>query len=137
MGYLFSPEFHKQMWMSISPFKLVAPPLFALVLGSILYAAKGSGGHVEFFTEAGCLAFLAIVLLWGCQAAGGVVQAELTGCTWDIPRASRLTTGQLTFGMFLGAVAYPWYCASLLLLVGLGLLGMQVPHIAVYVVAVG
>lgn len=134
MGYILAPEFHKQMWMTLSPFKLAAAPLFALVFGTILYATKSSGWNIEFFSIAAASIFFAIVLLWGCRAAGGAVGEEVTACTWDIPRSSRQTTAQICYGFFLGATAYPWYCALLLFLLCVSALGLNIPYTVVYVV---
>lgn len=131
MGYIIAPEFHKQMWLNVSPFKLAAAPLFALVFSALLYETKASGLRTGEFAA---LIFLAIVFLLGCKAAGNAVQEELSGCTWDIPRFSRQSVAQLCFGMFLGAVAYPWYCALLIFLLGAVALGLQIPYSAIYVV---
>jgi hypothetical protein len=121
-AYALSPEFHRQLWLRFSPFRLAAPPLL-VGLGTFATAnfPKEMFGLTQVNTAATMYLMLGVyglvVILWGTYAAATAVQDELRDNTWDFQRMSSITPVQLALGKLFGATSFTWYFGLLALVV--------------------
>lgn len=105
--YILSPEFHRNLWASFSPFRLAAVPLLA-GLGSLTVMNMAEKGF-DALVIGSLTAYWLVVIVWGSYAAGAAVQDEIRNNTWDFQRLSSLAPWQYAIGKFFGATAYSWY----------------------------
>lgn len=111
-----NPELLRNLWLEITPQRLVAmPAVLFLIFGAVLL----SEGR-EALPDAAWWTGIAIGVLWGARQAAGAVMGEVAGRTWDSQRASALTPAQMALGKLFGATAYAWYGVALCALVQLG-----------------
>jgi hypothetical protein len=103
-----NPEFRRNLWLELTPHRLVAMPL---ILGALLalLLVLSDGPAAEPAAALSAMAFGVLVLLWGGKLAAGSVLDEAAGRTWDGQRLSALTPGELLWGKVLGSTAYVWY----------------------------
>lgn len=112
--YTLSPEFHRQLWLRFSPFRLLAAPL-VVALGVI--ATRNLPKNVAGITQIDVTAMMYMaltiyyltVIVWGTYEAATSMQEELRGNTWDFQRMSSITPGKLAFGKLFGATSFTWY----------------------------
>lgn len=108
-----NPEFQRQIWLQITPLKLIIAPL---ILGIILFGLQSS--HyltLDKVTEAALWAFHCIMGIWATRRAADSMAEEIASHSWDSQRMSSLSAWQMVWGKILGATIYPWYCALWLL----------------------
>ncbi len=104
-----NPEFKRNLWLSLSPHRLVAMPvllvltLLAVALGSPADQVAGS-----LYTTSITL-FIFIVWLWGARNANSAIVDELRDKTWDQQRMSALAPWTMTWGKLFGATSFNWY----------------------------
>jgi hypothetical protein len=111
MSYIISPEFHRNLWLRFSVFRLIAP---VFVLGFIAFI--GTAGHqqnLHTLRDSGLWVYFIAVIIWGNYEAGGALQDEIREKTWDFQRMSSITPGALGFGKLFGATSYAWYVGLL------------------------
>ncbi|MBI1216374.1 MAG: hypothetical protein GC185_11240 [Alphaproteobacteria bacterium] len=120
MRYIFTPEFHRYIWLKFSPFRLLAGPVVP-VLWLMLCGNFASGPAREILTVArspgdfapasgGLMAFFFIaVAIWGCYEAASALRDEVKGNTWDFLRMSSISPWPLVAGKLFGATSYTWY----------------------------
>jgi len=118
-----NPEFCRNLWLELSPYRLVSMPLILVAVFYLAYVVDG-------YRLAGAVAsaalglFFLIALIWGTKLASEAVMNEIRDHTWDGQRMSVLTPWQLTVGKLCGSTIYPWYGAAICLGVyGLAKLG--------------
>jgi hypothetical protein len=121
MRYVFSPEFHRNLWLRFSPFRLVAAPV---AIGLCFVAAPGvkaPGSNSlgpdwmqSLMSFALCWYVLAVVA-WGTFEAATALQEEVRGNTWDFQRMSSISPLQLVLGKLFGATSFTWYFGLLAL----------------------
>lgn len=134
-----NPEFRRNLWLELTPSRLVGMPL---VLGVFFFLAytmddKQYGASVAStaLTLFGLLAFL-----WGVRLASETLISELRDHTWDSQRMSVIGPWSMTWGKLLGSTIYPWYGALICLLVYLTSqpsLGLSLIETAVLLVGSG
>ena len=123
MNYVFTPEFHRNLWLKISPFRLVAAPVFLVICSMIcvnILPDKGSFFEKDYamqfmMTGAKWFYFL-IVCVWGTYEAALALQEEVRSNTWDFQRMSSISPFQLVAGKLAGATSYVWYVGLLTLI---------------------
>jgi len=109
-----NPEFRRNLWLEISPYRLIGMPL---VLGTVVYLAyvidnnRMSGGVSS--VSAGL--FFLVSLIWGTKLASEAIMNEIRDHTWDGQRMSVITPWQLTWGKLFGSTVYTWYGALICL----------------------
>ncbi len=109
-----NPEFRRNLWLEISPFRLIGMPL---VLGVVVYLAylidnnRMAGG----VSSASAGMFFLISLIWGTKLASEAIMNEIRDHTWDGQRMSVITPWQLTWGKLFGSTVYTWYGALICL----------------------
>lgn len=116
MKYILTPEFHRNLWTKISPFKLVAAPVFiGLCVAVLLNIAPEKGGFfneahaAQLMMEGAWWIFFLVVAVWGIHDASTALQDEMRNNTWDFQRMSSVTPFQLVIGKLFGATSYAWY----------------------------
>lgn len=111
-----SPEFRRNLWLEITPYRLMGMPL---VLGAVFYLAYVSDdyrlGAALSSTSAGL--FFLMSLIWGTKQASESIMNEIRDHTWDSQRMSVITPWQLTWGKLFGSTVYSWYGALICLFV--------------------
>lgn len=108
-------EFRRNLWLELTPQRLIAAPLVILVLVLLIQAAEG--WDPAALANLGNWVFYGFVFLWGSRRAAAAVSEEVNGDTWTGQRLSALSPAALVFGKLFGATAFIWYGG----LIGLGL----------------
>lgn len=111
-----NPEFRRNLWLELTPSRLVGMPL---VLGVLLLLAFLLDGrqYGETVAKAASLLFGLLAILWGTRLACEALVTEIREHTWDNQRMSVIGPWSMTWGKLLGSTIYPWYGALLCLLV--------------------
>jgi hypothetical protein len=116
LRYVFSPEFHRHLWLKFSPFRLLAGPVVPVLWWMIcrkLAPAPGSFSydmHNHHTLSWGMFVFFfLIVVVWGCYEAASALRDEVKGNTWDFLRMSSISPASLVLGKLFGATSYVWY----------------------------
>ncbi len=108
-----NPELLRNLRLQFSRWRLVLAPLFFILLAMSIkdsfFGILGFFGYGEGRFILVPLIFC-VGVLWGPRLASGAVLDEIKGRTWDAQRMSVLSAWSMTWGKFLGAVSYPWYC---------------------------
>ncbi len=121
MKYILSPEFHRQLWLRFSPFRLVAAPLVILLLiittGNLPKDFAGIQVDNTSMLYGALTIYYLVVIVWGTYEAATSMQEEMRGNTWDFQRMSSITPAQLAWGKLFGATSYTWYFGALALAV--------------------
>ncbi|HJV36789.1 hypothetical protein [Geomonas sp.] len=109
-----NPEFRKNLWLEMTPYRLVGMPLVIL---SILYLAYLTGGSrlAHDVASAAITFYFLITVVWGTKQASETIVNEIREHTWDGQRMSSLTPWQLVWGKLFGSTAYTWYGSAMLL----------------------
>jgi len=105
-----NPEFRRNLWLEISPYRLIGMPL---VLGAVVYLAYliDNKRMAEGVTSVSAGLFFLVSLLWGTKLASETIMNEIRDHTWDGQRMSVITPWQLTWGKLFGSTIYTWYGA--------------------------
>lgn len=135
MKYILTPEFHRNLWLKFSPFRLAAAPVFVAICTAIclnLVPEKGVLFDRDYsytiLTHGAIWFYFIIVVIWGNYEAGTAMQEEIKGNTWDFQRMSSITALQLVAGKIFGATSYIWYIGLITLLpLYYGLSNMESP----------
>lgn len=111
-----NPEFARNLWLELTPHRLVAVPaiIVALVFLGVLVLDDGYGETLGLFAAFGCGGLLG---LWGARLAAGSIADEAANRTWDGQRLSALTPWAMTWGKLAGSTAIAWYAGLLCLAV--------------------
>ncbi len=122
MKYILTPEFHRNVWLKFSPFRLIAAPVFIGICAAIclnIVPEKGvlfDRDYSNTLLMHGALWFyFLVVIIWGNYEAGTAMQEEIRGNTWDFQRMSSITALQLFAGKLFGSTSYVWYIGLLTL----------------------
>jgi hypothetical protein len=112
---ILSPEFHRQLWMKITPVRLLLVPLL-LAMGLSVFVIDNDKWAEEILWPA-MTSFILIVMVWGCYDAAGALRDETKGNTWDFQRMSSIGPWQMGMGKLFGATSYVWVFGVVLLAV--------------------
>jgi len=111
-----NPEFRRNLWLELTPYRLVGMPLVLGAIFLLVYFVNDRQLNEQFATTAavfyGILSFL-----WGTRLASESVVSEIRDHTWDNQRMSSVGPWEMTWGKLLGSTIYPWYGATLCLVV--------------------
>jgi hypothetical protein len=104
-----NPELQRNLWLELSPTRLIAMPI---ALGVLL------GGVVEITSRetAGSVTLVvlgALLLFWGSRLAADGFGEEVASGTWDVQRLSATGAWSMTLGKYAGGTSYAWYGALL------------------------
>ena len=109
-----SAEFRRNLWLELSPQRVIALPLIVLVV--VLMQQATGGGNAQL-AQVGSWLYFGMVLLWGSRRAAAAVTEEVNSGTWAGQRLSALSPAALALGKLFGATAFIWYGGA----IGLGL----------------
>ena len=106
-----NPEFRRNLWLELSPSRLVGMPL---VLAAIFCLAYVSDDYTlgQGVASVAVGLYFVLSLIWGTKLASETVMNELRDHTWDGQRMSALTSWELTLGKLFGSTIYSWYAAA-------------------------
>jgi hypothetical protein len=109
-------EIRRNLWLELSPQRLIALPLILLV---VVLVGEVVSSREHYLGEVGSWLYYGMVLLWGSRRAAAAVTEEVNGGTWIGQRLSALSPSALVLGKLFGATAFIWYGG----LIGLALYG--------------
>jgi hypothetical protein len=102
-----NPEFKRNFWVEMTPFRLFAMPVVLLAL------IAGYGTATDFAPKgmSDALSVLAYLLgwLWATRLAARSVLSEVKEGTWDYQRMSDIGAWNMAWGKLFGATLFPWY----------------------------
>lgn len=104
----FNAEFRRNLWLELSPHRLIAMPVILLAI-FFLSASIEEPGSWWGVSRAALWAFYLIVYFWGTRRAAACLADEVRGRTWDGQRMSALGTWAMTWGKLFGGTIYIWY----------------------------
>lgn len=102
-----NPEFRRNLWLELTPQRLIAMPL-VLALFFYLVHRFDTPNSTGLAFGAGVLFYL-LVLLWGCRLAAAGIGTEIREGTWDWQRMSSLGPWSMAWAKLLGSTAFVWY----------------------------
>lgn len=97
-----NPELQRNLWLELTPHRLLLLPAVILMAWAALPAAELAG-------TIALAAFALFSVLWGARLAADAVTLEARERTWDIQRMSALTPWSMTWGKLAGATVLAWY----------------------------
>jgi len=101
-----NPEFQRNLWLELTPARLLLMTGFVLFLIAIFSAAPPG------FPSSGAVAtalYYFLVVLWGTRNAALSVIAEIRERTWDFQKLSSMRPFALMWGKLLGATSFTWF----------------------------
>ena len=103
-----NPEFLRNLWLEITPWRLIAIPS---LIGAIFLVGFLINGRVldSGTATVAILMYAAIVLIWGSRVASESVVQEIGARTWDGQRMSALSPLSLAVGKLFGSTVHVWY----------------------------
>jgi hypothetical protein len=107
-----NPEFTRNLWLQLSPQRLIAAPL---VIGLLFALAHLGDVQRDEIADIAAWTFYLLVAFWGSRRAADSVAEEVAGGTWDAQRMSALGAWAMSWGKLLGGTIFVWYCAGLVL----------------------
>lgn len=107
-----NPELLRNLWLQVSPERLIAAPL---ILGAVFALAAFATDSWEVVGSVASWGYVLIAYLWGTRRAVNVLADEIAAGTWDGQRMSSISPWTMAWGKLLGGTAYVWYCALLCL----------------------
>ncbi len=134
-----NPEFRRNLWLELTPSRLVGMPI---ILGVLLFLAYllDDKQYGESVANTALTLFGLLAFLWGTRLSCEALFSEIRDHTWDSQRMSVIGPWSMTWGKLLGSTIYPWYGALLCLLVYLTsrpALGLSLIETAVLMVGSG
>jgi hypothetical protein len=109
-----NPELLRNLWLQVSPERLIAAPL---ILGAVFALAAFATDSWEVVGSVASWGYVLIAYLWGTRRAVNVLADEIAAGTWDGQRMSSISPWTMAWGKLLGGTAYVWYCALLCLVI--------------------
>jgi hypothetical protein len=103
-----NPEFRRNLWLELSPYRLMGMPAVLAAVFLLVYVLSGETARdtLAIYT---LILYGALVFLWGTRQASESVVVELRDRTWDWQRMSSIGPWSMTWGKLLGSAVYPWY----------------------------
>ena len=111
-----NPELRRNLWLEITPHRLVGAPL-AIALLLALIANQAGADWRGAVSAAAVVVYVAVTILWGGRKTYESIVDEVRERTWDTQRMSALSPWEMTVGKLLGSTAFNWYVGAFCLLV--------------------
>ena len=111
---IITPEFHRQLWLNFSAFRLISMPFIISLIIFIFAIYDPEHGQVNILIPA-LYAYYTCVFVWGNYAVAHTASSEVNINTWDFQRMSSIGPWELTIGKLFGSTSYVWYTGGLLL----------------------
>lgn len=103
-----NPEFVRNVWLELTPHRLVVMPSLIGAIFMLAYLIDGSVLDAGT-AQVSAIMYSVIVLVWGSRAAAESVIQEINARTWDNQRMSALGPLTLATGKLCGATVHVWY----------------------------
>jgi hypothetical protein len=116
MNLLENPELRRNLWLELTPQRLLGMPLVLAAFFLLIYMLDDYT-FGEGVANAALTLFCLLALLWGTRQAAETIVSEIRDHTWDSQRMSVVGPWAMTWGKLLGSTVYPWYGALICLLV--------------------
>ena len=120
---MINPELRRNLWIEITPHRLLAMPLVLLLVFLVVFAITDNN-KVEALNWAGLVGFGLLTMVWGTGLAANSFVDELVEKTWDWQRLSTLQPWAMTWGKLLGSTIFAWYGGLLCLAVFVATAGL-------------
>lgn len=108
----FNPELAKNIWLELSPQRLVTMPailfLFVFLIFSLNSTEDNPWATVHYLSFYG---FIFIGILWGMKTSSDAILDEYNEKTWDWQKMSSIGPWKLALGKLIGSTIYNWYGA--------------------------
>jgi len=111
-----NPEFLRNVWLELTPHRLLGMPAVLLAIFFLTYLITGD----NFAGSARIVAmvlYFGFTIFWGTRLAGEALLSEVQDRTWDQQRMSSISPWSMAWGKLFGSTIYPWYGAAICLLV--------------------
>lgn len=102
-----NPEFRRNLWLELTPHRLVAMPVLLLLVLALVYAA--SDEKMTSVAVAAAIIAAALLWVWGTRSTADCVIEEVRSRTWDAQRMSAIGPWAMAWGKLLGAASFSWY----------------------------
>ena len=109
-----NPELIRNLWLEISPVRLIAVPVVIALIMLTLYVNNSGNDITDWSNSLLLLLFIAGSLYWGSYQVNFSITQEFSQGTWDTQRLSGLTPLQMVIGKLLGAPCVAWYGSAIL-----------------------
>lgn len=103
-----NPEFERNLWLELTPHRLVAAPLVLGAVFTLIYLTVEEDPLFSIATGA-IWAVIIVGGFWGTRMAAESVTTEVAAATWDFQRLSSLRPWSVTWGKLFGATSFSWY----------------------------
>lgn len=103
-----NPEFLRNLWLEITPFRLIMMPSLIGAIFLIVFLINGRVLDAST-AQAAVIVYAAVVLVWGSRVASESVVQEINARTWDGQRMSALSPWSLAIGKLFGSTVHVWY----------------------------
>ena len=111
-----NPEFLRNLWLELTPHRLIGMPAVLLAVFFLIYLVTGHAFSDPTRITAMTLYFV-LALLWGTRLAGEALVNEVQDRTWDQQRMSSISPWAMAWGKLFGSTVYTWYGAIICLLI--------------------
>ena len=102
-----NPEFRRNLWLELTPHRLIAMPLLLVLVLALVYAA--SVDRMESVAVAAAVIAAAMLGVWGTRSTADCVIEEVRARTWDAQKMSAIGPWAMAWGKLLGAGSFAWY----------------------------
>lgn len=115
-----NPELRRNLWLELSPMRLILMPAVLGLLFAAIWTTWGFGaeaaGQLGAVAAASKYFYFFIVVIWGTWIAARLVTAEIRDRTWDFQRMSAIDSWSMVVGKLAGGTAFVWYGGLLCLI---------------------
>lgn len=111
---IITPEFHRQLWLNFSAFRLISMP-FIMSLIIYVFAVSDLENWQSVIIHPALYSYYFCVFVWGNYVVAHTTSNEVNIKTWDFQRMSSIGPWELTIGKLFGSTSYVWYTGGLLL----------------------
>lgn len=115
---MMNPEFQRNLWLELTPHRLIAVPLIAILLLFLALALQDWRLNKEIAIGA-LWVFVLYSGIFGTKKAAAAIHEEVIGRTWDWQRMSGLNPWAMTWGKLFGKTLLSWYAGGFALAVAL------------------
>ncbi|MCI0507427.1 MAG: hypothetical protein L0Z73_15140 [Gammaproteobacteria bacterium] len=112
----YNPEFLRNVWLELTPHRLIGMPAVLLAIFFLTYLITGNG-FAESARMVALTSYFILTLLWGTRMAGEALLNEIQDLTWDQQRMSSISPWSMAWGKLFGSTIFPWYGAIICLLI--------------------
>lgn len=106
-----NPEFQRNLWLEMTPHRLLAAPLVLLAVFGLVYMTS-SGTPLVVMGKTAYWITLLVGVFWGVRSASESIISEVKEGTWDQQRLSSIEPWSMTWGKLLGAPVFTWYVSA-------------------------